>query len=350
MSYMLYEAYAFNADIGDWDTSKVTDMNSMLYSTDSFNQDIGSWDTSSVTNMSYMFQYTPFNRDIGNWDTSNVTDMDSMFYEAYAFNRDLSNWCVSQFQMSPMLSTTTPTVGLFPNHVWGTCPSVDNDGDGQTPLDGDCDDTDATIFTGANETCDGIDNNCSGDESDATDILTWYADTDGDSYGDVNTTTQSCEQPSGYVGNDGDCNDSESLAWTGATDTCDGIDNNCSGDELDATDIITWYADTDGDSYGDVNSTTQSCNQPTGYVDNTDDCNDSEPLAWTGAIDTCDGIDNNCSGDESDATDILTWYADSDGDTYGDANTTTQLVLSRADMSTTQMTAMTTKPWRGRGH
>ena len=27
-----------------------------------------------------------------------------------------------------------------------------------------------------------------------------------------------------------------------------------------------------------------SRNQPSGYVDNMDDCNDTEPLAWTGAI------------------------------------------------------------------
>ena len=104
---------------------------------------------------------------------------------------------------------------------------------------------------------------------------------DGDNYGDVNTTTQSCNQPSGYADNDGDCNDNEALAWTGATDTCDGIDNNCSGDELDATDILTWYADTDGDNYGDLNTITQSCTQPSGYVANSDDCNDNEALAWT---------------------------------------------------------------------
>ena len=61
---------------------------------------------------------------------------------------------------------------------------VDDDGDGQTENQGDCDDSNAEIYTGADETCDGVDNNCSGDESDATDLSTWYADTDGDTYGD----------------------------------------------------------------------------------------------------------------------------------------------------------------------
>jgi surface protein len=35
---------------------------------------------------------TRFNGDIGNWNTSLVTDMGSMFHEASAFNQDLSRW------------------------------------------------------------------------------------------------------------------------------------------------------------------------------------------------------------------------------------------------------------------
>ena len=102
---------------------------------------------------------------------------------------------------------------------------------------------------GADETCDGVDNNCSGDETDASDLAMWYADADADTYGDPDTFQRSCDQPSGYVDNDGDCNDAEALAWTDAVEVCDGVDNNCSGDETDATDQTAWYADADLDTY-----------------------------------------------------------------------------------------------------
>ena len=207
---------------------------------------------------------------------------------------------------------------------------VDDDGDGQTENDGDCDDTNADIYTGADETCDGVDNNCSGDETDATDIATWYADADADGFGDGTAdAVMACEMPSGYVADNTDCDDTMDVVYPGADETCDGIDNNCSGDELDASDVNTYYADVDGDGYGDAtdadedgmaDNTTMACEVPSGYADNMDDCNDAEALAWTGADEVCDGIDNNCDGDaDSDAIDQTAWYADADADTYGDA-------------------------------
>jgi len=99
MSYMFNGADLFNnggsSTINNWDTSNVTTMYAMFLRS-AFNQDISSWDTSSVTNMANMFEYAnSFNEDISAWDVSSVTNMSSMFKDATSFNEDISAWDVS---------------------------------------------------------------------------------------------------------------------------------------------------------------------------------------------------------------------------------------------------------------
>ena len=71
----LFGSTGFEDDIGYWDTSKVTDMNSMFFSNWDFNQDIGDWDTSKVTDMGFMFfRARGFGQDLSGWNVINVTE------------------------------------------------------------------------------------------------------------------------------------------------------------------------------------------------------------------------------------------------------------------------------------
>lgn len=96
----------FNLDIGNWDTSTVTDMSGMFDNSTVFNQSLSDWDTSSVTTMRQMFRDAQaFNQDISTWNTSQVTDMSEMFESALSFNQDINYDAVNDYWNTSQVTT-----------------------------------------------------------------------------------------------------------------------------------------------------------------------------------------------------------------------------------------------------
>ena len=168
----------------------------------------------------------------------------------------------------------------------------DVDGDGHISTDrggDDCDDGNGAVFPGNLEICDGIDNNCDGlaDEDDPNVDLTdaaWYADTDGDGYGNVTQVVYQCDPPAGdSVQNGDDCDDREELVNPGMPEICNNFDDNCDGliDDADpTTDVNTmrnFWVDNDADGFGDPLVPLDACRPPSGFVDNDLDCDDNDP-------------------------------------------------------------------------
>ena len=177
-------------------------------------------------------------------------------------------------------------------------------GDWNVTKTGDCYDTDASVNPGKTEVCNGADDNCNG-QIDESVLKTFYKDNDGDGYGSV-TSQIACTAPTGYTLNAGDCNDFNKLIYPGATEICNDLDDDCNGVADDGLATKTIYKDNDGDSFAADNAAKQDkCNVPVNWALAKDvngdgksdwDCDDSDVTTYPGAVDKCDGKDNDCNG------------------------------------------------------
>ncbi|MBK6483908.1 MAG: T9SS type A sorting domain-containing protein [Chitinophagaceae bacterium] len=186
----------------------------------------------------------------------------------------------------------------------------------------DCNDGNITINPAATESCNGIDDNCNGTADDGLIFITYYADLDNDSYGDLSDIGNSlCNNPGvGFSIINTDCNDENFAINPAAFESCNGIDDNCNGTADDGLIFITYYADLDNDSFGDLSDIGNSlCNDPgVGFSINNTDCNDGNPLINIAAIESCNGIDDNCNGTADDGLIFTAYYTDLDNDSFGD--------------------------------
>ena len=237
---------------------------------------------------------------------------------------------------------------------------IDNDGDGVSSEE-DCDDNDPNNFPGNIEICDGQDNNCDGVADEGLSFLDYFADTDGDGFGDIDMHINDCSQPPGYVENSSDCDDSNPNINPNSIEVCDDLDNNCNQEIDEGLSFNNYYLDQDNDGFGDLESVINDCIMPMGYViDSTDcndldpninpgsieipnnnidencdgiieiidmdndgfnsdeDCDDNNPNVFPGNTEVCDSIDNNCNQEIDEGLSFSNYYLDQDNDGFGD--------------------------------
>ncbi len=185
----------------------------------------------------------------------------------------------------------------------------------------DCDDGDGAIYPGAQETCatDGVDDDCDGlsNEQNVPACTAWYADDDGDDYGDPAATVCQCDASAGYpVADNTDCDDGTSARYPGFAETCDDVDNDC--DSVVDDGLTLYYSDVDGDSYGDINeSGTCHTDQVTDGVTDHTDCDDGEYHVYPGALEICDLQANDCTTagawTEADEANMVTEFSSNTG-------------------------------------
>ena len=160
----------------------------------------------------------------------------------------------------------------------------------------DCNDVSAAVNPLATEVCNTIDDNCDGTVDEGVQ-LTFYADVDGDNYGNSDSSVLACTLPTGYSTDNTDCDDNNGAVNPSATEVCNGIDDDCNLIIDDGFIYVTYFADADGDGFGNPNVTTSFCDAPTGYVSDSTDCDDSNTDINPSVTEIFgNNIDDNCDG------------------------------------------------------
>ncbi len=267
----------------------------------------------------------------------------------------------------------------FDKDLLGDVCDADKDNDGKEPPS-DCNDFDASTYTGATELCDGYDNTCNNlidegfidsDNDQSKDCIDTDDDNDGAADADDcaptdPTISSGATEVCNGVDDDCDTEIDEGFADTDDDGTCDDIDPDTDGDQFDNEQdncpnvSNPDQANNDNDAFGDLCDTDDDndkvidpddncaniANQDQTNLDGDalgdacdkdddgdgkdegsgSDCNDKDPAIYFGAAEVCDDKDNGCNGsidegfpdtDGDQKKDCVD--ADDDGDTYPDS-------------------------------
>jgi MYXO-CTERM domain-containing protein len=188
-----------------------------------------------------------------------VIDVDESSFGAAQGYHTLTLCCADMFNESACLTAVVSIEFPFSED--------DEDGDGYSPGNGDCDDSDPTSYPSALELPDGVDNNCD-----------WVVD---------ENTTNSDDDGDGLSEAEGDCDDDDALTYPHAFEQADYMDNDCDGLIDEGTDFV----DDDHD----------------GLAEAMGDCDDGDPAVYHGGVEWCDDKDNDCDGEtDEDCVDATT--------------------------------------------
>ncbi len=165
---------------------------------------------------------------------------------------------------------------------------------GMADNEADCDDAAADVHPGVEELCNGVDDDCDGALEAGYGF--WHVDADGDGYGDPATAVETCTPEAGRILDGTDCDDTNALVHPGAEEVCDLDDDDCDG-RADLGEVQVWHTDTDGDGYGHMTNTLETCAPPEGYVLDGTDCRPGDAEAHPGAAERCNDDDDDCDGE-----------------------------------------------------
>ncbi|MBM4380139.1 MAG: putative metal-binding motif-containing protein, partial [Deltaproteobacteria bacterium] len=193
---------------------------------------------------------------------------------------------------------------------------------GRVQSQDDCDDTRASVKPGAPEQCNGLDDDCNGQVDDSVQYADWFPDLDGDGFGAAGAQPENaCSKPAGKVANAQDCDDARTTVHPNAAEACNAADDDCDGQVDEGLSLIGYYPDLDSDGYGSAAAQPQaSCAPVPGKVSTATDCDDANAAVHPGRAETCNGVDDDCSGAADEGLPTQAWYVDLDGDGYGAAS------------------------------